>query len=388
MADPNDGWETDEDDEDDEEEFWDEEFERSINPARYLTSSRDSRESSSRSEPRGPTRGERYASRYGESQASSSSASSSTPLTAAERMRRATEEREQGRAAAIAKREEQERIIEAIAEREERERTRGRAPAPRRADRSLKPHSRMTYEEANEIAIQLEPKAAYINKYITFIHFKSKIDSILTRAKNNPIAVAEMRTLEKRFRVAQIVHKLFRDEEEKLNEIARKLNREKPRNPTEKRRLEDEKYEIKTLAERLHSQSIAVNSELDEVTRSVQKAYENPNIPPKWKEITQVELTLPNIETDCNEEKFSLGGDPLIQGKCVKLSDKMCYNFDDAINLYENADGKKMISPYTRGEFNQEDVDIMETLLAQRAQGLIGGKRTRRNKKMRKTRVR
>ncbi len=371
----------------DEWEDYDEETERSLNQVMYLPR-RDPRESSSEahrrdlgassSEHSRGNRAERYESAEEPTSSSFSSSASSSTLSATERMRRATEERERGRAVSIA-------------EREERERSRGTAPEPRHA-RSLKPHSRMTYEEAHEIAIQLEPKDKKISKFITFKAFKRMIDIVLTRTKNNPIAVADMKKVEKKFKVGQIIFILFKDEIEKLNEMARKLSIQKPSNPIEKRRLEDEKHEIQLLLERLNSHLMTANLEVTEAATLVRKISESPTIPSKWMEFEPVELVLPNIETDClGETKSAINHEELIQGKCVKLSDGRCYNFDDAIDFYEYNNGLNMVFPYSREPVGENDIAIMKTLIAQREHGR-GGKRTRNKRthrnKMRKTRVR
>jgi len=341
MADPNDGWDEEEEEEEEWEddsgdEHWSEDDEAYAERQRRVAQRTESTSSV-------PESREERARRdvVAESLASSSSASSG--LSAAERMRRATEEREQGRAAAIA----------------ERERT-GSEPGDA-------PNPFMTRFEAidkgkrNAHGIKLTSPQIEGGKA-----FSNKIKKI-TDQYNNPHLIFEMETFANNYKVLTLAIKY--------------LNLELDRNPN---KTSKEKLAFGRMGEDIHS----LRKERQWLSHQLERAGMDKDNRKRWsKPFVPVPIKLPNIKTDCREVTKSLRGDDLIQGKCVRLSDGMCYNFDDIIAFYkETPDKLHLKSPYTRAEFSKNDIDIILTLIQQ---GHTGGKRTRRNKKkMRKTRVR
>ena len=146
-----------------------------------------------------------------------------------------------------------------------------------------------------------------------------------------------------------------------------------------------EKRAYSEMGEDVHS----LRKERQFLSYQLENAERNADNRKRWsKPFVSVPIQLPNIKTDCRGETNSLRGEPLIQGRCVRLSDGMCYNFDDIIAYYKaSTDKLHLKSPFTRGAFTKKDIDMILTLIQQ---GHTGGKRTRRNKtkKMRKTRVR
>jgi len=275
---------------------------------------------------------------------SSSSSSSSTPssgLSAIERMRLATEARERGRAEAI-----------------ERE----RGPEP---DVDA-PNPFMTKFEAVEKAKRNAPGLKLTSPQIfEGRKFYNKLKKI-TDKYNNPHVVFEMETFANDYKILSLAI-------DYLNE-AMEVNPNKS---------SKEKIAYSQMAEdlfRLRKERQALSYYLERDERDNRKRWSKPFV--------SVPIQLPNIKTDCRGETNSLRGEPLIQGRCVRLSDGMCYNFDDIIAYYKASPDKlNLKSPFTRGAFTKNDIDMILTLIQQ---GHTGGKRTRRNKtkKMRKTRVR
>ena len=337
MADPNDGWNEEEEWEDEEEsdsegdEHWSEDDDEYVERQRRVSQRQTMESSPSSSRP--------------VSEASSSSASSS-PLSAAERMRRATEERERGRAAAIA----------------ERERTGA-------LEQSDAPNPFMTKFEAVEKGKRNAPGLKLTSPQIDGGRtFSNKLKKITDQFDNNPHLMFEMETFANDYKILSLaIHYL---------KTAMDVNPNKT--PKEKRAYSQ-------MAEDL----FRVRKERQALTYYLEQAERDKDNRKRWsKPFVSVPIQLPNIKTDCRGETNSLRGEPLIQGKCVRLSDGMCYNFDDIIEYYKASPDKlNLKSPYTRGAFLKNDLDIILTLIQQ---GHTGGKRTRRNKtkKMRKTRVR
>jgi hypothetical protein len=411
MADPNDGWETEEDEDENDfsddsgDEHWeetDEEYaarqvrvaarhEREAAARRPLTTARNARrytEAPPARAERRETREERYARRNSEAvssaasssaasadtSVSSSAASSSTPVPAEERMRRATESRERGRADAIAEREERERA-DAIAEREERERTRGTAEEPRSTDA---PNPLITKFEAidkakrNAPGIKLTSPEIYEGR-----KFSKRLNKITKQFGNNPHVVFEMETVAENYKIVTLA----------INYLNREMDLLKVKSKTTK----EENRAWSNMAEWIHQlqvERVYLKDSLDRMVRDNRAKWSQPFVP--------VPITVPDIEKDClGETESGISKAPLVQGKCVKLSDGRCYNFDDIIAYYKKTPDKvNLISPYTRGAFEKADIDIILTLIQQ---GHSGGKKTKRNKKkqtkrtkpkMRRTRVR
>lgn len=355
MADPNDGWDEEEEWEDEEEtaddsgnEHWSEDDDEYSERQRRVAQRTESASSA-----RPESREERYARRNevqespasSSAASSSSSSSSSTPssgLSALERMRLATEERERGRAAAISERE--------------------RGPEPH-VDA---PNPFMTKFEAVEKAKRNAPGLKLTSPQIfEGRKFYNKLKKI-TDKYNNPHVVFEMETFANDYKILSLAI-------DYLNE-AMEVNPNKS---------SKEKIAYSQMAEdifRLRKERRSLSDYLEREERDNSKRWSKPFV--------SVPIQLPNIKTDCRGETNSLRGEPLIQGRCVRLSDGMCYNFDDIIAYYKASPDKlNLKSPFTRGAFTKKDIDMILTLIQQ---GHTGGKRTRRNKtkKMRKTRVR
>ena len=358
MADPNDEW--DEDDSGDE--HWSEDDEE--------YAERHTREAA-----RPESREERYARRYTEAPVSSSAASSSAAsssaasssaasssaassgLSAAERMRQATEERERGRATAIA-------------EREERERTRGTAPDPRGTDA---PNPLITKFEVVEKAKRNAPGIKLTSPEIyEGRKFSKRLNEITKQFGNNPHVVFEMETYGENYKILTLANN-YLDREMDLLKVKPKFTKE------EKRAW----INMSEWIHELQKERRWLKESLDDAVRHNRTKWSQPFVP--------VPITIPDIEKDClGETESGISKAQLVQGKCVRLSDRRCYNFDDIIDYYKKMPDKvNLISPYTKLPFLKKDIDMILTLIQQ---GHSGGKRTRRNRtrkqKMRKTRVR
>ena len=309
------------------------------------------------------------------SAAASPAAESYTPLTpeeraermrqATQRMREATEERERGRAASIA-------------EREERERTRGTAAEPRGSDA---PNPLITKFEVIEKAkrnapgIELTSPEIYEGR-----DFSKRLNKIKKQFGNNPHVVFEMETVAENYKIITLA----------INYLDREMDllKEKERKGTKTTKEENRAWT--NMAEWIHQlrgERRYLKDSLDNMVRVNREQWSQPFVP--------VPITVPDIEKDClGETESGINKQPLIQGRCVRLSDRRCYNFDDIIAYYKKTPDKvNLISPYTKSPFKKADIDMILTLIQQ---GHSGGK-TKRNKKkqtkrtkpkMRKTRVR
>lgn len=375
MAAQDDGWDEEEEwedeneqDEDSGDEHWSEDDEEYAARQRNVAQRREA-EASVRPE----SREERYARRYTEAPSSSSASSSdtqpsssaasssassasSTPLSAAERMRRATEERERGRAAAIAEREHRERETD--------------APNP-----LITKFEAIDKAKRNAPGIKLTSPEIYEGR-----KFSNRLNEITKQFGNNPNVVFEMETVAENYKIITLAIN-YLDREMDLLKVKQKMTKE-------------EKRAWINMAEWIHQlqgERRYLKDSLDDMVRRNRKQWNQPFVP--------VPITVPDIEKDClGETESGISKALLVQGKCVKLSDGRCYNFDDIINFYKKTPDKlNLISPYTRQPFKKADIDIILTLIQQ---GHSGGKRTNltkrkkpktkkiKPKKMRKTRVR
>lgn len=312
------------------------------------------------------------------SAAASSAAESYTPLTpeeraermrqAAQRMREATEERERGRAASIA-------------EREERERTRGTAAEPRGSD---EPNPFITKFEAinkakrNAPGIELTSPEIYEGR-----DFSKRLNKIKKQFGNNPHVVFEMETVAENYKIITLA----------INYLDREMDLLKEKEKEGTKNTKEENRAWTNMAEWIHQlrgERRYLKDSLDDMVRVNREQWSQPFVP--------VPITVPDIEKDCLDETESgINKQPLIQGRCVRLSDRRCYNFDDIIAYYKKTPDKvNLISPYTKRPFKKADIDMILTLIQQ---GHSGGKKTKRTKKqkkqtkrnknkMRKTRVR
>jgi len=262
-------------------------------------------------------------------------------------MRQATEERERGRA---------------IAERE-RTRTEPRTDAP---------NPLITKFEVVEKAKRNAPGIKLTSPEIDEGRkFSNRLDEIIKQFGNNPHVIFEMETFAEDYKILTLAKNY--------------LNREMDLLKVKSNFTKEEKRAWTKMAEWIHElqkERQYLKFSLENMVRKNRAQWSQPFVP--------VPITVPDIEKDClGETESGISKDPLVQGKCVKLSDGRCYNFEDIIEFYKKTPDKvNLISPYTRKPFKKADIGIILTLI----QGHSGGKRNntkkRKPNKMRKTRVR
>ena len=193
---------------------------------------------------------------------------------------------------------------------------------------------------------------------------QQKIDTVLETYHHHPYVVQAMETYADKYKIAALTKKYIDDELMKL------LRKESLTTPESFLR-----FKLVRFSESAKGLIKSVVTDYNKLIVKGSVEWTTPFVP--------VPITVPDIEKDCRgETKSGLSKDELVQGRCVKLSDGMCYNFDDIIAYYKSVPFKEgIVSPFTKVPFTKEDKDIIMTLITQ-----TGGKKNKsKRKKTKKT---
>lgn len=192
---------------------------------------------------------------------------------------------------------------------------------------------------------------------------QQKIDTVLETYHYNPYVIQAMETYAEKYKIAALTKKYIDDE---LMKLMRKESLTTPESFL--------RFKLVRFSESAKGLIKSVVTDYNKMIVKGADEWSTPFVPST--------LTLPDTEKDClGERRSGINREPLIQDKCVKLSDGRCYNFDDIIAYYKNVPFKKdIVSPFTRGPFSKEDKDIIMTLITQ-----TGGKKKQTKNKRKKT---
>jgi hypothetical protein len=213
-----------------------------------------------------------------------------------------------------------------------------------------------TIGQAMDMADRVAAEFTLTSRTVGAQRIQNQIDRIIERTNNKPKALAQLNGIANEYKRYALALFFLNKEIERQGDAG----------------LQRLSGEIREIAWRMRG----ISSRLDRLDRSP---------PDSWSH-RPVELTLSDI-SECNGETVSpISRADFVQGRIIKLSDGVCYSFEDAVGIYNAApDKNNILSPMTRGPFKENDIQMMRTLKDQGVRVDRGGK-TKRKKRTRKTR--